>query len=101
MSQNSGWHHDTDISSSHNLSDILHSVAARTRSSGDEFKGQLFGLFPEQAKKHTSTRKRQRDDEASDDSQSMTVEDVFSLESGWSVEALGEDEPIMHIDDEV
>lgn len=31
----------------------------------------------------------------------MTVEDVFSLESGWSVEALGEDDGLMQIGDEV
>ena len=86
---------------SHDQTDLLNLFAARTRSSGDEFKEQLFGLFPEQAKRHTSTRKRQRDEEASDDSHSMTVEDVFSLEKGWSVEALGEDDIIMQIDDEV
>ena len=66
-------------------------------------KQQLSELFPEQAKKHTSTRKRQRDEDASEDNygrDEVTVEDVFSLESGWSVEALGEDDDIMQIGDE-
>ncbi len=67
-------------------------------------KEQLFELFPEQAKKHTSTRKRQRNEEPSEDTYSgdeVMVEDVFSLESGWSVEALGEDDDMMQIGDDV
>ena len=85
------------------LNQHLDIVAARG-SSGDEWKEQLFDLFPEQAKKHTSTRRRRRDEEASENSHSMdemTVEDVFSLESGWSVEALGSDDDLMQIGDEV
>ena len=42
------------------------------------------------------------DEETGQDTDSgVTVEDVFNLESGWSVEALGEDDAMMEIGDEV
>lgn len=62
-------------------------------------------MFPEQAKKQESTRKRPGDQEDSADSgySGEKVEDVFNLDSGWSVDILGneDEDTMMEIGEEV
>ena len=73
--------------------------AARRASTGDaEWKEQLSELFPQEAGRQPLSRKGPRTQglqgtDPSDDSapRHETVEEVFGLESGWSVEVLGSD----------
>lgn len=84
-------------------------TARRASTGGEEWKEQLSGLSLGGASKELSSRKRRRvqtdlDSVKAEDSFSgETVEDVFSLDTGWSVEVLGDDEDdaSMIIGDEV
>ena len=77
---------------------MVASAARRAPTGGPEWKEQLSELFPEEAGRKFLSRKRPRTQEVqgSDPSdasapQHETVEEVFGLESGWSVEVLGND----------
>ena len=77
---------------------MVASAARRAPTGGPEWKEQLSELFPEEAGRQSPSRKRPRTQEVqgSDLSdanapQHETVEEVFGLDSGWSVEVLGND----------
>lgn len=75
-------------------------AARRASTGGAEWKEQLSELFSEESGRKFPSRKKPRTQEGQEgldssyDSapQHETVEEVFGLESGWSVEVLGDDD---------
>ena len=71
-------------------------AARRASTGGAEWKEQLSELFSEETGRQHLSRKRPRiqglDPSYDSAPQRETVEEVFGLESGWSVEVLGNDD---------
>ena len=81
------------------ITSVMACAARRAPTGGPEWKEQLSELFPEETSRQPLSRKRPRIQEnqgsdPSDDSapRHEAVEEVFGLESGWSVEVLGNDD---------